>query len=129
MDQFRLSLPRLYGDHHVIEVRRLLLDLPGVRDVYASSSFHLLEVDYDPELTGEEKIREVLDRAGYLGKMEIAVERGPQAAVEGGIFYRRAETFELAGRAIGFVQQIPDHSRALWPCPGMGAQKADKGEG
>ena len=37
----------MYGDHHVVEVRRLLLEMPGVTDVYASSSFQVVEVAFD----------------------------------------------------------------------------------
>ena len=41
------ELPTLYGDHHVIEVKRLLSEIPGVLDIYASSAFQVVEVPYD----------------------------------------------------------------------------------
>ena len=44
MKKISLDLPTLFGDHHVTEVRRLLLELPGVAEVYASSSFQIVEV-------------------------------------------------------------------------------------
>ena len=51
METFVLELPTMYGDHHVVEVRRLLLGLPGVEEVYASSGFQSVEVTYDPAKT------------------------------------------------------------------------------
>ena len=39
MEVFNIDLPAMYGDHHVVEVRRILMDIPGVEDVYASSGF------------------------------------------------------------------------------------------
>jgi len=38
-----LELPAMYGDHHVTEVRHILLGLDGVKDVYASSGFRVVE--------------------------------------------------------------------------------------
>jgi len=32
-----IELPALFGDHHVTEVRRILNEIQGVKDVYASS--------------------------------------------------------------------------------------------
>jgi hypothetical protein len=39
MNTLTLELPAIYGDHHVLEVRRILFELPGIEDVYASSNF------------------------------------------------------------------------------------------
>ena len=41
MNKVTIDLPSMYGDHHVQEVRRLLFDLDGVEEVYASSAFQL----------------------------------------------------------------------------------------
>ena len=35
MEVLTLELPAMYGDHHVVEVRRILLEIPGVDNVYA----------------------------------------------------------------------------------------------
>ncbi len=48
MEKYTLDLPTMYGDHHVLEVRRILLEIPGIQDVYASSAFRAVEVTYDP---------------------------------------------------------------------------------
>jgi copper chaperone CopZ len=59
--------PALYGDHHVMEVRRILLEVPGVEDVYASSGFRIVEVTFDDEKISEAEISQKLGEAGYLG--------------------------------------------------------------
>ena len=51
MEKITVDLPTMYGDHHVTDVRRILLALPGVEDVYASSAFRLVEVTFDPTKT------------------------------------------------------------------------------
>jgi copper chaperone CopZ len=63
----RFEVPALFGDHHVVEVRRMLLEMPGVTDVYASSAFHVVDVTYDEEKTGEPGLTSKLEEAGYLG--------------------------------------------------------------
>ncbi|MEJ2487558.1 MAG: hypothetical protein P8Y68_17690 [Anaerolineales bacterium] len=47
MKTFQTEIPTMYGDHHVREVRRLLLKLPGIDEIYASSSFQFLQLEYD----------------------------------------------------------------------------------
>ena len=44
MEEVQIHVPAMYGDHHVLEVRRILLELPGVLDVYASSCFQTVQV-------------------------------------------------------------------------------------
>ncbi len=71
--------PALFGDHHVLEVRRVLLDLPGVEEVIASSAFRVIDVTYDPDKTGEAAISQVLSSAGYLGEWLQPEEKGVAA--------------------------------------------------
>src|SRR4030065_331246 len=79
MKTYTLDLPTLYGDHHVIEVRRILLALPGVQDVYASSAFQVVEVTYDPDQINDLEIAVKLDAAGYLGEWTAPIESGATA--------------------------------------------------
>ena len=44
MEVFTIELPAMYGDHHVVEVRRILLDITGVEAVYASRGFRAAEI-------------------------------------------------------------------------------------
>jgi len=112
----------MYGDHHVTEVRRLLLEMPGVRDVYASSGFRIAEIQYDETTTDPESIQTKLDEAGYLGELPIPVERGALEERKNGDkpFFRHSAAYEQTGLSVGFAQNVPFAGRPLWPCPGMG---------
>ncbi|HRQ36490.1 MAG TPA: heavy-metal-associated domain-containing protein [Chloroflexota bacterium] len=120
MNTISLPLPMMYADHHVLAVRRLLLDLPGVADVYASSSFQTAEVTFDETQLDEEKIRSVLAQAGYMAELPVAVEFGSSQAFENGKpFFRHTAVFPQTDRTITFAQDVPEMVRPLWPCPGL----------
>ncbi len=122
MQKIRFAAPALYGDHHVLEVRRILLALPGVCDVYASSCFHIIEVDYDPAQVSAEDIASRLERAGYLEELPAVTEEMSEPP------HRQAALLEqtraASGAAIGFQHEIAAQQRSAWPCPGMGLLKA-----
>ena len=128
MKKFSLELPSLYGDHHVIEVRRLLFELPGVEDVYASSSFHYLEVSYDPEKVGQTEMLAKLDQAGYLGELSFPVEPGTATSrtAGNGSYFRHTEVYENTRKVVSFAQTVKPSGRALWPCPGVGVLKVEE---
>jgi copper chaperone CopZ len=134
MRKQQFDLPNLFADHHVLEVRRLLLDLPGVLDVYASSAFQFVEVSYDESQISDAQISKVLDEAGYLGEWTAPIEigaTGPAVEVNGGkkAFFRHTEVYETTRQAgktvVSFGQKVGEtthsSSRPLWPCPGLGA--------
>ena len=125
MKRFTLELPTLYGDHHVIEVRRLLLELSGVENVYASSAFHVVEVDYDPDKISEADIQVKLEEAGYLGELSFPVESGAAAyqQANGGTYFRHTAVYENTRQVVSFVQTVQYTGRPLWPCPGIGVVK------
>ena len=122
MKTLSLDLPTMYGDHHVVEVRRLLLEMQGVTDVYASSSFHVVEIQYDETKLDPEAMKTKLGQAGYLGELPIPVEIGATPARENGDkpFFRQTAVYEQTGQSISFAQKVPFAGRPLWPCPGMG---------
>ena len=118
--------PALYGDHHVTEVRRLLLELTGVSEVYASSSFQVIEVKFDPEKIQPEQIEARLQEQGYLGEIPMLAELG--IAVErkdGDGVFRHTATYETVKSTVSFAQQVEAQERPLWPCPGLGAIKME----
>jgi copper chaperone CopZ len=119
------EVPTLYGDHHVIEVRRILLEIPGVIDVYASSSFQVVEVNYDETKVNDLEISIKLDQAGYLGEWTIPVEIGvlPQSESSLKPYFRHTEVYETSRQVIGFSQNVSYSGRPLWPCPGMGPSR------
>ena len=59
METLTVDLTTMYGDHHVTEVRRILFDIPGVEDLYASSSFHQVQITFDKKKTSEKEIMEL----------------------------------------------------------------------
>ena len=121
MPQLILELPNMFGDHHVLAVRHLLFDMPGVEEVYASSSFRIVEIKFDETQIDPEEIKRGLDRAGYLGELSSPAETGIAATEEGSnIYFRHTAAFEQTGKAVGFTQHVPYVGRPLWPCPGMG---------
>ncbi|HZY43467.1 MAG TPA: heavy-metal-associated domain-containing protein [Anaerolineae bacterium] len=127
METLSIDLPAMYADHHVVEVRSLLLNLPGVEDVYASSAFRIVRVRVDPAQINEAVIRTKLNDAGYLGELSIQTEEwksGSSQATVGNPF-RHTAAYENI-KSIAFTQQSEETSRALWPCPGMGLIKKEE---
>ncbi len=114
--------PALYGDHHVTEVRRILLEVKGVTDVYASSAFQTIEVTFDPDKVQAEQIEARLEEAGYLGKIPMLAETGVATEKIGDdARFRHTASYETIKTTVSFAQRV-DHDtvRPLWPCPGMG---------
>lgn len=123
MEVLTLNLPTMYGDHHVLEVRKLLLAMPGVQDVYASSAFQVVEVSYDEQALDAQQIEDKLGTAGYLGELPVVVERGATDQRQNGDkpFFRHTTASAQTGKSVGFAQNVPYVGRPLWPCPGMGS--------
>ena len=121
MQTVTIDVPTMYADHHVSEVRRLLLALPGVEDVYASSAFHVVRARIDEAKVTEADLCARLDSAGYLGELAVEVEAwksGTPKETEDNPF---RHTFALEGiKTVTFGQRIDEANRPLWPCPGMG---------
>jgi copper chaperone CopZ len=123
MQKVTYETPSLYGDHHVIEVRRILSALPGVSDVYASSAFQIVEVTYDPEKINDLEIALKLDEAGYLGEWTVPIEAGAtsyHAAAGLKPYFRHTAAYEQTRLVVSFAQNVSYLGRPLWPCPGMG---------
>jgi copper chaperone CopZ len=111
----------MYGDHHVTEVRRLLLNLPGVTEVYASSGFRAAEITYNQKQIKKDQITAKLEEAGYIGELPIPKETDIPANESNGdgAFFRHTEAYAQTGKTVSFGQNIGYEGRALWPCPGM----------
>jgi copper chaperone CopZ len=71
MEQLSLTIPALWADHHVTNVKRLLAPLAGVNDVIASAAFKEVYVEFDPSKTTQSAIVKALTDAGYApGELE-----------------------------------------------------------
>ncbi|KAA3641986.1 MAG: copper chaperone [Chloroflexi bacterium] len=118
MKKLTLQLPKMYADHHVVEVRRLLEEMPGVKAIYASSAFHQAQIEYDGRQVKEEDLTAKLEEAGYMGEMPMDVER--EAHQEDTPFFRKTAVIEQVGSSVSFAQEVNGQGRPLWPCPGVG---------
>ena len=130
MMSLAVAVPTMYADHHVVEVRRILFEIPGVETIDASAAFQVVEIEYDPEKTSEDLLRQTLDEAGYLGELPIPAESGePAVGSDGTTYFRHTAAVEAAGNVVSFGQEIISPGRPLWPCPGMGTgPPVDEGE-
>jgi hypothetical protein len=125
MEKIIIKLPAMYGDHHVVEVRRILLELVGVKDVYASSGFRMAEITFDPAEITADLISASLENAGYLGEIPAHIESA-NAVVQGDgkiNNLRHTVVYEQTRTMVSFTQNTSYMGRPLWPCPGMGVIK------
>jgi hypothetical protein len=99
----------------------MLFALPGVSNIYASSAFHVVQVEFDENLITHEQLLLTLEQAGYLGQIPMMVETGN--AAEGDSVFRHTATYETVKKNISFAQKAPYSGRPLWNCPGMGVIK------
>ena len=124
MANLSLELPSMYGDHHVIEVRRILLEFEGVNEVYASSGFRVVEVDYNSKKTPKKDLIAALEKAGYTGELALPVESSvPANEQRESAYFRHTEASEQTGNTVSFEQAVRVQRSPLWPCPGMGPLK------
>ena len=127
MEKTDIAVPAMYGDHHVLEVRRILLALPGVEDVYASSSFHTVQVTYDPAKVSLDELKAKLGDAGYLDELAVPAETATPATETNGkqkAYFRHTTAYEQGRRSVSFAQNVSYTGRPLWSCPGVGVIKA-----
>jgi len=74
MAKATLDVPTLWADHHVLTVREALVNLEGVKDVYASAAWKQVLVDYNSKKIKKSDIEKALADAGYpVGKGEVPV--------------------------------------------------------
>jgi len=124
MASLSLELPSMYGDHHVINVRQILLEMDGVKDVYASSGFRVVEVEYNSKKTPKKDLIAALEKAGYTSDFNLPEELPiPANEQKEKAFFRHSEASEQTGNIVGFEQNVKFQRSPLWPCPGMGPLK------
>jgi copper chaperone CopZ len=127
METKSFEAPALYGDHHVSEVQRILKELPGVEEVYASSAFQAIEVTFDESKVTADKIAARLDEAGYLGEIPMFAEAGVAVEKkEGDGVFRHTAVYETVKQTVSFAQHVQYQGRPMWPCPGLGVVKMDE---
>jgi copper chaperone CopZ len=122
MNKLQLELPAMYGDHHVLAVRHILLSIEGVAHVWASAAWCTIEVEYDSDKVSPEQIEQRLADEGYTQPTPAPVLPSDD---------ERARRFTVsigeAGKQVSFAQQVPEAGgRPLWPCPGMTPWREEK---
>ena len=125
MKSATINVPAMYADHHVVEARRILFELDGVDDVYASSAFRAIEVSFDPEKISQQEIETKLAEVGYLGELVLPVETDSPAYLseDTTAYFRHTEAYEGVQEVVSFAQTVNQSGRPLWNCPGMGVIK------
>ena len=129
MEKAAIAVPAMYGDHHVLEVRRILLAMPGIEEVYASSGFQTVQVSYDPAKVSVEEVKAKLGEFGYLDELSVPTETATPANESNGKdkpFFRHTSAYEQGRQTIGFEQNVGYEGRPLWSCPGIGVIKASE---
>jgi copper chaperone CopZ len=118
MDKLVLTIPTLYADHHTMAVRRILGELPGVANVYASAASHQVSLTHDASKTSRQAIEKALTDQGYApGEGDLAYPVQTTFAEEA---TRHTATISGTGTSLAFaeVTQVVQ-GRPLWPCPGF----------
>lgn len=88
MDEFVVTLPGMWADHHVLTVREALGALPGVGVVNASAKDRTVAVSYDPKTTDPAALSACLSASGYesgdIAPDDIPPTNKPAWATAGG---------------------------------------------
>jgi copper chaperone CopZ len=65
MEKVTLSIPAMWADHHVLEVRQVLGQVSGVEEVVASAMYKDVLIKYDPSNASPEILVDALNKAGF----------------------------------------------------------------
>jgi hypothetical protein len=71
-----ISLPAMFGDHHVVQVRQIVAALPGVVAIRASASKHKLSVTFSRGQLTVEALRAALAQGGFAPGLAPAEATG-----------------------------------------------------
>jgi copper chaperone CopZ len=88
MKEAVIDLPAMFGDHHVLRVRAVLLEVAGIDEVTASAAKHRVTVRFDDTLTSLDAIHEVLASQGYPPGHAPVVAESPKRHEDGSAWYR-----------------------------------------
>jgi len=65
MEKVTFTVPTMWADHHVLNVRQALGHVSGVQDVVASALYKDVVIEYDPTAIKPEALANKLVEAGY----------------------------------------------------------------
>ena len=87
MQQKVINVPAMWADHHVLVVRKALLDLKGVKEVQASSARRSVLVKFDEKASSAEEIEKALTAAGYSPGEALPMSEFPKRHEDGSAWY------------------------------------------
>jgi copper chaperone CopZ len=122
MKKITFQTPMLFADHHVVEVRNIISAVAGVNDVYASSGFRMIEIEFDESQITPEKLQSALEASGYSSELVLPVEIGVSNEEDDNPkpYFRTTAEYVTAKATIGFSQKVKSQSGPpIWPVPGM----------
>jgi len=127
MKTVMFSTPAMYGDHHVTEVRKQLLALPGVREIYASSAFRVVEVTFEENQVSQEVMQVKLSDLGCLSELPVVVESGvaeQRSSSNGAV--RQTISYVNMKKTVSFQQRVVNQGHPLRSCLELGSNKVDE---
>lgn len=65
MEKVTFSIPAMWADHHVLDVRQTLSQVSGVEEVVASAMYKDVLIHYDSATTNPETLANALARSGF----------------------------------------------------------------
>ena len=105
MESALFNVPKMYADHHVLVVRDVLLQAPGVQEVTANAMSRWVQVTFDPAAVSAESLQENLVEAGYGPDVCIECAPPPLRKDDGSFWHtlrpRVTETNPLDGEMSG----------------------------
>ncbi len=77
MENLELTIPALYADHQVTKIKQLLSPIAGVQDVFVSSAFKAVAIEFDPAKTSKGALVKALADADFVpGQLEEVEPQG-----------------------------------------------------
>ena len=131
MKEARFDIPILFGDHHVLEITKILSEIEGINEFYISSAYNFVKFDYDESKISEEAIGDLFKKAGYYGEMGFEVEMfavDTEGVTKNKKHFRKSVLYDQTNLTQGFKQNATKTSRKEWPNPGMGNLEVGKKE-
>ena len=87
MKKSTFNIPSMYADHHVLNVRRVLMGIEGVASVTASAAKKAVVVEHDEEVVSVGALRRALGEAGYVVEAPVMLEPVPQPSQDGSAWH------------------------------------------
>lgn len=124
MEKLVLTIPTLYGDHHTTAVRNILEKMDGISEFYISSSFHQVQLQFDPKKVKSEAIKKELGEQGYEANGKELVFAATPTGI-GDRSTRHSAAHVGVGDTHSFAANpVSWEGRPLWPCPGFDPKKS-----